>query len=166
MESLAHSEYFNKQQQQPAANTTINTSNKATNTDINYNDYDTVMGGGGGGGGGELASMFAPLSQEGNSMLDPLETLPVYSITLKTQSLRRPKSTTFSDWRGQISGPRSAGLKSGLGSGGGLRLGEFSPMKRPKSTPYFDIKIDNVHSKEENVEGTYVKVKKKKSFKE
>jgi hypothetical protein len=106
-----------------------------------------------------VASMFAQLNQEENSIQDPLETLPVYSITLKTPSLRRPKSTTFSDWRGQISGPRSAGLKSGLGSGG-LRLGEFSPIKRPKSTPFFDIKIDNVHSKEENVEGTYVKVKK------
>ena len=61
-----------------------------------------------------------------------VEQVPVYSITVKTPSLRRPKSTTFSDWRGQISRPVSAGKKSGL------KL----DIKRPKSTPFLNTMQD------------------------
>ena len=112
MESLSNSEYFLPQQK----------NNISTNTDTNYLPVDV--------------NNFQNSQKADEMREEDTSTLPVYSITVKTPNLRRPKSTTFSDWRGQISRPRSSGRKSGL------RI-DFSPVKRPKSTPYFDIKQEN-----------------------
>ena len=115
MESLANSDFFHAKQSM-----TNNTTIKMNNSNTKADDAQAI-------------------TKQEEVRREEAESLPVYSITVKTSSLRRPKSTTFSDWRGQISRPRSSGRKSGLKI-------DFSPLVRPKSTPYFDIKQDKKSS--------------------
>ena len=165
MESLVNSEYFASSKQ---AKNALKKRNKATNTDINYNELNGEQ---------MVTGQHQDLMSEddvggsgGEETFAGEKTLPVYSITLKTPSLRRrPKSTTFSDWRGQISAPRSAGRKSGIrlmmsGSVSGGGYGENSPVKRPKSTSFFDIKIDNLQNRDEENGEIDVKVRRRKKW--